>query len=78
MGFGGGGGGGYVPPPPPPPEKPQVSKPVTEAATAARQAQKDKASKAAGIRGSVFTDPLSPSGGGSGEGGAAAKTLLGR
>lgn len=77
MGFGGGGGGGgYVPPPPPPPEKPQVSKPVTEAATAARQAQKEKAAKAAGIRGSVFTDPLSaPAGDGSGAG---AKTLLGR
>lgn len=74
MGFGGGGGGGYVPPVPTP-EKPQVSKPVTEAATAARQSQKDKAAKAAGIRGSVFTDPLSaPPATGDGQ----AKTLLGR
>lgn len=30
-------------------------KPVTEAATAARQNQKDKASKAAGIRASIHT-----------------------
>lgn len=73
MGFGGG-GTPSVPPPPPPPEKPQVQKPVTEAATAARNAQKDKAGKAAGIRGSILTDPMT-SGGGDGTQG---KTLLGQ
>ena len=36
----------------------KTSKPVTEAATAARQNQKDKASKAAGIRASIHTTPL--------------------
>lgn len=56
MGFGGG-GSPYIPPPPVV-EKPQVSKPVTEAATAARQAQKDKAARAQGIRGSILTSPL--------------------
>lgn len=56
--------------------KPQTAKPVTEAATAARRAQKEKASKASGIAGSIHTTPLigvasdtiSPAG----------KTLLGR
>jgi len=38
--------------------KQEVEKPVTEAATAARQNQKDKAAKAAGIGGSVYTSPL--------------------
>ncbi len=57
MGFG---GGGYSAPPAPTytPEKPQVAKPVTEVATAARQAQKDKAAKAAGIQGAVLTSPV--------------------
>ena len=41
-----------------PAPKQEVQKPVTEAATAARQSQKDKAAKAAGIRGSIYTDPL--------------------
>ncbi|MBO5491349.1 MAG: hypothetical protein J5960_08025 [Desulfovibrio sp.] len=41
-----------------PAPKPEVPKPVTEAATAARQSQKDKAAKAAGIGGSVLTSPL--------------------
>lgn len=74
-GKGGGGKGGSpsVPPPPPPPEKAQVSKPVTEAATSARQAQKDKAGKAAGLRGSILTDPMQ-SGGDQGS----SKTLLGQ
>lgn len=72
MGFGGGGGGGYVPPPPPPPEKPQVSKPVTEAATSARQAQKDKAGKAAGLKGSMLTGPMESGGA------TAGKSLLGQ
>ena len=51
--------------------KQEVEKPVTEAATAARQSQKDKAAKAAGINGSVFTSPLSRSD-------ATRKTLLGQ
>ncbi len=57
MGFG---GGGYSAPAAPTytPEKPQVAKPVTEAATAARDAQKDKAAKASGIGGSILTSPL--------------------
>lgn len=76
MGFGGGvGGGGYIPPPAPPPEKAQVSKPVTEAATSARQAQKDKAGKAAGLKGSILTDPMAGSGQNGQNGG---KTLLGQ
>lgn len=59
MGFGGGGGGSdYVPPAPEPTPKQQVQKPVTEAATAARQAQKDRAAKAAGIQGSILTGVL--------------------
>ena len=69
MGFGGG-GSPYIPPPPVV-EKPQVSKPVSEAATAARQAQKDKASKAAGINASVYTSPLNRAD-------ATQKTLLGQ
>ena len=44
---------------------------LTEAATAARQSQKDKAAKAAGINGSVFTSPLSRSD-------TTRKTLLGQ
>ena len=58
MGF----GGGYSAPSVPeiiPAPKQEVQKPVTEAATAARQAQKDKAAKTAGIGGSVHTSPLS-------------------
>ncbi len=57
MGF----GGGYRAPEAPAyvaPEKPQTSKPVTEAATAARNAQKEKANKAAGIGASILTSPM--------------------
>ena len=70
MGFGGGGGTPDVPAVAPVPKQ-EVEKPVTEAATAARQSQKDKAAKAAGINGSVFTSPLSHSD-------ATRKTLLGQ
>ena len=56
MGFGGG-GTPDVPAVAPVPKQ-EVEKPVTEAATAARQNQKDKAAKAAGINGSVYTSPL--------------------
>jgi len=53
MSFGGGGS-------PDTPEvkaapKAEVTKPVTEAATAARQSQKDKAAKAAGLNSTILT-----------------------
>ncbi|SCM73964.1 GNAT family protein [Desulfovibrio sp. 86] len=70
MGFGGGYSSPSIPEVTPAP-KPEVQKPVTEAATAARQAQKDKASKAAGINASVYTSPLNRAD-------AAQKTLLGQ
>lgn len=75
MGGGGGKGGGYDAPEIQPTPKAQVTKPVTEAATAARQDQKDKASKAAGLRGSILTSDLVDST--SGNGGTVKKTLLG-
>ncbi len=53
--------GGYSAPAAPvytAPEKAQVAKPVTEAATAARRSQKDKAAKASGIQGAVLTSPV--------------------
>ncbi len=73
MGFGGGMGGGTpsVPAVTPAPKQ-EVAKPVTEAATAARQDQRDKAAKAAGIGGSVYTSPLARARGGE------TKTLLGQ
>ncbi len=55
------------------PEKPQTPKPVTEAATAARDAQREKASKAAGLQGSILTSPMQTS-----TQGAQQKTLLGQ
>lgn len=60
MGFGGFGGGASTPSVPEvqPAPKQEVQKPVTEAATAARQNQRDKAAKAAGIGGSILTSPL--------------------
>ena len=57
MGFGGGISTPSVPEPAPAP-KPEAAKPVTEAATAARQKQRDKAAKALGIAGSIQTSPL--------------------
>ncbi len=69
MGFGGGYSSPSVPEVTPVPKQ-EVQKPVTEAATAARQAQKDKASKAAGINASVYTSPLNRAD-------ATQKTLLG-
>ena len=75
MGFGGGGGGDYVPPAPAPTPKQQVQKPVTEAAAAARQAQKDRASRAAGIQGSILTGVLADDASGRA---AAGKRLLGQ
>ena len=70
MGFGGGYSAPSIPDVPPAPKQ-EVQKPVTEAATAARQAQKDKAAKAVGINGSVYTSPLSRAD-------DARKTLLGQ
>ena len=70
MGFGGGYSSPSVPEVTPVPKQ-EVQKPVTEAATAARQAQKDKASKAAGIGASVYTSPLNQTDG-------VRKTLLGQ
>ena len=70
MGFGGGYSSPSVPEVTPVPKQ-EVQKPVTEAATAARQAQKDKASKAAGIGASVYTSPLDRADG-------TRKTLLGQ
>ena len=52
--------------------KQEVAKPVTEAATAARQSQRDKAARAAGIGGSVHTSPLARARG------EETKTLLGQ
>ncbi|WP_308621457.1 GNAT family protein [uncultured Desulfovibrio sp.] len=57
MGFGGGMSTPSVPEVAPAPKQ-EVAKPVTEAATAARQNQRDKAAKAAGIGGSIYTSPL--------------------
>lgn len=78
MGGGGGGGKGRRPSTPTvqPAPKQEVTKPVTEAATAARQTQKDKASKAAGLRGSILTSDFATAGqnGQAGQG----KTLLGQ
>lgn len=53
-------GGGSTPEVKPAP-KAEVTKSVTEAATTARQSQKDKANKAAGLRGSILTSDLNSS-----------------
>ncbi|MBE6441854.1 MAG: N-acetyltransferase [Desulfovibrio desulfuricans] len=73
MGFGGGGGGSAPEVPPTP--KAEVTKPVTEAATAARQNQKDKAAKAAGLRSTILTGEGALGANGSNNQG---KTLLGQ
>lgn len=41
-----------------PAPKQELQKPVTEAATAARQNQKDKAARASGLAASIHTSPL--------------------
>jgi len=75
MGFGGGGGGGSMPTVEPTP-KAEVTKPVTEAATAARDNQKEKAAKAAGLKSTILTgEGAMGSGGSNNQGG---KTLLGQ
>ena len=71
MGFGGGASTPSVPEVTPAPKQ-EVAKPVTEAATAARQNQRDKAAKAAGIGGSIYTSPLARARG------EERKTLLGQ
>jgi len=75
MGFGGGGGStpAVTTPTVEPTPKAEVTKPVTEAATAARQNQKDKAAKAAGLRSTILTGE-GVMGSGNGQG----KTLLGQ
>ncbi|WP_157735163.1 MULTISPECIES: hypothetical protein [Desulfovibrio] len=50
--------------------KAEVTKPVTEAATAARDAQKRKATKAAGLQSTILTGTAANNSGG--------KTLLGQ
>lgn len=70
MGF----GGGYSPPSVPevtPTPKAEVTKPVTEAATAARDAQKRKATKAAGLQSTILTGNAANTNSGG-------KTLLGQ
>ena len=69
MGFGGGGTPSMPEVAPTP--KAEVTKPVTEAATAARDAQKRKATKAAGLQSTILTgEAASTTSGG--------KTLLGQ
>lgn len=71
MGGGGGGGkGGGTPSytPPPAPKAQLATKSVSEAAMAARENQKDKANKAAGLRSSILTSQSPLTGGGSGGG----------
>lgn len=58
MGFGGGSASTPSVPEVTPTPKQEVQKPVTEAATAARQTQKDKAARAAGLYAAVHTSPL--------------------
>ena len=67
----GGGTPDYSAPAPTP--KAEVTKPVTEAATAARDAQKKRASKAAGLQSTILTGSPLDNGGTSG-----GKTLLGQ
>lgn len=70
MGFAGGTPDYSAPAPTP---KAEVTKPVTEAATAARDAQKKRASKAAGLQSTILTGSPLDNGGTSG-----GKTLLGQ
>lgn len=68
----GGGGTPDVPEVAPVP-KAEVTKPVTEAATAARQSQKDKAAKAAGLNSTILTSDSATA-----TNSTAGKTLLGQ
>ena len=69
MGFGGGYSAPSIPEVMPVPKQ-EVTKPVTEAATAARDAQKRKATKAAGLQSTILTGTAANNSGG--------KTLLGQ
>ena len=77
-GGGGGGGKGGAPSYDPPAPKPQAqqTKSVTEAATAARDTQKDKARKAAGLSGTILTNSALSSN--AGQSGASGNSLLGQ
>ncbi|MBQ4567661.1 MAG: hypothetical protein IJA79_05990 [Desulfovibrio sp.] len=75
MGFGGKASTPDVPAVTPAPKQ-EVQKPVTEAATAARQHQKDKAARASGLTGSIHTSPLLRAG--NNAQGNSRKTLLGQ
>lgn len=68
-----GGGGTPDTPEVAPVPKAEVTKPVTEAATAARQSQKDKAAKAAGLNSTILTG-----GNATATTSTAGKTLLGQ
>ncbi len=73
MGFGGG-GSPSIPEPVPVP-KAETTKDVTAASTEARQSQKDKAAKAAGLKNTILSDALLSSGNSAS---GAGKTLLGQ
>lgn len=73
MGFGGG-GSPSIPEPAPVP-KAETTKDVTAASTEARQSQKDKAAKAAGLKNTILSDALLSSGNSAS---GAGKTLLGQ
>lgn len=73
----GGGGKGGSPdiPAPAPVPKAETTKDVTAASTEARQSQKDKAAKAAGLKNTILSDALLSSGNSAS---GATKTLLGQ
>lgn len=72
MGFGGGGTPGIPTPAPVP--KAETTKDVTAASTEARQSQKDKAAKAAGLKNTILSDALTADTAAAGT----KKTLLGQ
>lgn len=73
---GGGGKGGSpdIPAPAPPAPKAETTKSLTAASTEARQSQKDKAARAAGLKSTILSNALTADGGAAGTG----KTLLGQ
>lgn len=73
MGFGGGGTPDMPEPTPVP--KAETTKSLTAASTEARQNQKDKAARAAGLKSTILSDALLSSGNSAS---GATKTLLGQ